>query len=97
MEAVAGKNPISHVGKIYNLKAQEIANKISDIFKVQEVQVQLLSEIGRPINNPFIGIKNIPDGDFREREVEQIVTESLSKEGFDELIQNLLNGSIKVF
>jgi len=97
LEAVAGKNPISHVGKIYNLKAQEIANKISDIFKVQEVQVQLLSEIGRPINNPFIGIKYIPDGDFREREIEQIVTESLSKEGFDELIQNLLNGSIKVF
>ena len=97
LEAVAGKNPISHVGKIYNLKAQEIANKISDIFKVEEVQVQLLSEIGKPINNPFIGIKYIPDGDFKENEVKQIVTESLSKEGFDELIQNLLNGSIKVF
>jgi S-adenosylmethionine synthetase len=97
LEAVAGKNPISHVGKIYNLKAQEIANKISNIFNVQEVQVQLLSEIGRPIDNPFIGIKYIPDGDFKENEVEQIVAESLSKEGFDDLTDKLLKGSISVF
>jgi S-adenosylmethionine synthetase len=97
LEAVAGKNPISHVGKIYNLKAQEIANKISNIFNVQEVQVQLLSEIGKPINNPFIGIKYIPDGNFRENEVEQIVSESLSKEGFDALTEKLLKGSISVF
>ncbi|MCX6821265.1 MAG: methionine adenosyltransferase [Candidatus Aenigmarchaeota archaeon] len=97
LEAVAGKNPISHVGKIYNLKAQEIANKISNIFNVQEVQVQLLSEIGKPINNPFIGIKYIPDGNFRKNEVEQIVSESLSKEGFDALTEKLLKGSISVF
>jgi S-adenosylmethionine synthetase len=97
LEAVAGKNPISHVGKIYNLKAQEIANKISNIFNLQEVQVQLLSEIGKPINNPFIGIKYIPDGDIKEIEVKQIVSESLSREGFNELTDKLLKGSINVF
>jgi S-adenosylmethionine synthetase len=97
LEAVAGKNPVSHVGKIYNLKAQEIANKISEVFKVKEVQVQLLSEIGKPINEPFVGIKYISDGNFRKSEAEQIVTESLSKEGLEELIQKLLSGSISVF
>jgi S-adenosylmethionine synthetase len=97
LEAVAGKNPVSHVGKIYNLKAQEIAKKIDEVFNVKEVQVQLLSQIGKPINEPFVGIKYISNGDVREREVEQIVSESLSRKGFEDLIQKLLKGSISVF
>ncbi len=97
LEAVAGKNPISHVGKIYNLKAQEIADKINKAFGVKEVQVQLLSRIGKPINNPFVGIKYIPNGDFRKSEVEGIISQSLSKRGFEELTQDLLKGSINVF
>jgi len=97
LEAVAGKNPISHVGKIYNIKAQEIANKINETFEVREVQVQLLSQIGKPINDPFVGIKYIPNGDFKMSEVEEIVSESLSREGFEELTNNLLAGSVGVF
>jgi len=97
LEAVAGKNPISHVGKIYNLKAQEIANKLHNIFDVREVQVELLSKIGKPINDPFLGIKYISNGDFKQRDAEQIISESLSNEGFDDLIQKLLKGSVSVF
>ena len=97
LEAVAGKNPVSHVGKIYNLKAQEIADKINEIFKPREVQVQLLSQIGKPINDPFIGIKYITDGDVRQSEVEDIISNSLSHKGFEDLIQGLLKGSISVF
>ncbi len=97
LEAVAGKNPISHVGKIYNLKAQEIANRINEHFKVKEVQVQLLSQIGKPINEPFVGIKYISNGDVKEGEVEEIVKRSLSKEGFKELVDRLLKGSVEVF
>ena len=97
LEAVAGKNPVTHVGKIYNLKAQEIANKINDLFKVREVQVQLLSKIGLPINDPFVGVKYIANGDVRQSEVEGIISESLSREGFDDLIQGLLKGTVSVF
>jgi S-adenosylmethionine synthetase len=97
LEAVAGKNPISHVGKIYNFKAQEIANKINKKFGVGEVQVQLLSKIGKPINEPFVGIKYISNGDYKPSEAEEIVSESLSKEGFNNLIEKLLKGSLKVF
>jgi S-adenosylmethionine synthetase len=96
LEAVAGKNPISHVGKIYNLKAQEIADKINNLFKIEEVQVQLLSQIGKPINNPFVGIKYI-NGDVKESEINEIVSDSLSREGFEDLTQKLLEGSITVF
>lgn len=97
LEAVAGKNPVSHVGKIYNLKAQEIADKINDVFKLREVQVQLLSQIGKPINDPFVGIKYIANGDVSQSEVRDIISNNLSREGFEDLIQGLLKGSISVF
>jgi len=97
LEAVAGKNPVSHVGKIYNLKAQVIAEEIHKVSNTKEVQVKLLSHIGRPIDEPFVSIKYIPNGHVKISEVRDIVSKSLSKEGFDDLIQGLLKGSISVF
>ena len=97
LEAVAGKNSVSHVGKLYNLKAEEIAKKISETFDVHEVNVMLVSQIGKPINDPFVGVKYIPNGDFRFSEVKDIVTDSLSREGFEELTEGLLKGESVVF
>jgi S-adenosylmethionine synthetase len=52
-EAAAGKNPVSHVGKIYNVLAHEIARKIyNNIEGIKEVYVLLLSRIGTPIDSP---------------------------------------------
>ncbi len=54
-EAAAGKNPTSHVGKIYNLLTYQIAKRIqSETNGVREAYVWLLSEIGRPVNEPKI-------------------------------------------
>ena len=54
-EAAAGKNPVSHVGKIYNLLTYQMANRIqTEAAGVREVYVWLLSEIGRPVNEPKI-------------------------------------------
>jgi S-adenosylmethionine synthetase len=51
LEAASGKNPVTHVGKIYNLLAQEIAREIHD--RTGEFAgVKLLSQIGKPVNNP---------------------------------------------
>ncbi len=53
LEAVAGKNPVSHVGKIYNVLATLMARDIYDkVENVEEVNVQLLSMIGSPIHQP---------------------------------------------
>ena len=55
LEATGGKNPVSHVGKIYNVAAIEIAEKIyREVKGVREVYVKLLSQIGRPIDDPLI-------------------------------------------
>lgn len=53
MEATAGKNSVSHVGKLYNLVAQRIAQDItSNVDGVLEVYCYLLGKIGRPIEDP---------------------------------------------
>ena len=53
LEAAAGKNPVSHVGKIYNIMATEIANDIVNNYpQVRECNVAILSEIGRRIDEP---------------------------------------------
>jgi S-adenosylmethionine synthetase len=52
-EAAAGKNPMSHVGKIYNVLAHRIAREICQTVEgVQEAYVLLLSRIGDPVDQP---------------------------------------------
>ncbi len=52
-EAAAGKNPVSHVGKIYSILSHLMAKEIYErVDGVAEVYVWLLSEIGLPINRP---------------------------------------------
>jgi len=54
-EAAAGKNPVSHVGKIYNLLTHKIANEVyMQVPGLKEVYVWLLSKIGQPIDEPAI-------------------------------------------
>jgi len=55
LEATAGKNPVNHTGKIYNVLAQRIANRIVEEEKqVREVYVKILSRIGHPLDQPQI-------------------------------------------
>ena len=55
MEAAAGKNPVSHVGKLYNLVAGRIAHElVAEIPEVTEAQCLLVSAIGHPIDEPQI-------------------------------------------
>lgn len=54
-EAAAGKNPVSHVGKIYTLLTHRIAEEIHQgVPGIREVYVWLCSQIGRPIDEPLI-------------------------------------------
>ncbi|MGC8936724.1 MAG: methionine adenosyltransferase, partial [Candidatus Methanomethylicaceae archaeon] len=46
LEATAGKNPVSHIGKIYNVLAGIIANKVAELKGVKEAYVKIVSQIG---------------------------------------------------
>lgn len=53
MEATSGKNPINHVGKIYNLLSNEMAADITkEVEGVKQVHILTLSQIGKPIDQP---------------------------------------------
>jgi S-adenosylmethionine synthetase len=55
MEAAAGKNPVSHVGKIYNLLSQRIAEDVyAQAPGVCEAYIWLGSRIGQPIDQPAL-------------------------------------------
>lgn len=53
LEAVAGKNPVSHVGKIYSIMSQLIAERIVQTFpEVKQTYVYMVSSINEPITEP---------------------------------------------
>ena len=59
-EAAAGKNPVSHVGKIYNILTHRIADAIyRRVPGLREVYVWLLSQIGRPVDDPLVAAAQV--------------------------------------
>lgn len=53
LEAAAGKNPVSHIGKIYNILATEMAVKVTKEYpEIRECDIAILSQIGRRISEP---------------------------------------------
>lgn len=96
LEAAAGKNPASHVGKIYNVLAQDVASSLHDeIAGLEEVGVTLVSRIGRPLDEPWIasvGLVLAPD--LRLADVEARVREVLARElgQVDALVRDLIAG-----
>ena len=52
---MAGKNPVSHVGKLYNVLAKQICASITtDVPQVSDAACVLVSEIGRIISDPRV-------------------------------------------
>jgi S-adenosylmethionine synthetase len=100
LEATAGKNPVSHVGKIYNALASMIANDIyNKVHGLREVYVSLLSQIGRPIDLPLVAsVKVIPENTLTanmKSEIAGIVDQHL--ESINKLKDLFLSGSISIF
>ena len=101
LEATAGKNPVSHVGKIYNVLANDIARRVyEEVVQVKEVYVKILSQIGRPIDDPLVAdVKARVDGGELpasvRAEIEAIVDEALS--GITGYTEKILRGEASLF
>lgn len=54
LEAIAGKNPISHVGKIYNLFAVDLCKRVVEDNHAEQAYAYIVSQIGKPINQPLV-------------------------------------------
>ena len=101
LEAVAGKNPVSHVGKIYNVVAREIAETLAvNVPEIAAAHCLMVSRIGAPVTNPaLVQVKlatrdGLPAIRMKAR-VEDIVTHQLSR--VPQLIDEFIAGAIEVF
>jgi len=101
LEAAAGKNPVNHVGKIYNVVAVDLANRIyREVPGLKEVYVKLLSQIGRPIDDPLIAdvkVKTETGSITREQEneIKAIVEETL--DNITVYTEKILRGEVQLF
>jgi len=95
-EAAAGKNPVSHVGKIYSILSHRMAEEVYlRVEGLKEVSVWLLSEIGSPIDEPSqVYIQAIPakrhDAAYIRKSALKIIDEFLS--GLPAFTQELSRG-----
>ncbi len=54
LEAASGKNPINHIGKIYNILATQLAEDIVRQYpQITECDIAILSQIGKRIDQPL--------------------------------------------
>ncbi|MBC7219048.1 MAG: methionine adenosyltransferase [Hadesarchaea archaeon] len=81
-EAAAGKNPVSHVGKIYNILTHKIAGEIyREVDGLKEVYVWLVSQIGSPIDQPAIAAARVlTKPGVKLEQVKKQISETIEKE-----------------
>jgi len=101
MEAAAGKNPVTHVGKLYNIVAQQITEElVNELNGIREAYCYLVSRIGNPINAPqVVDIKLCMQAgistDTVKTRVEEVVDEKLSN--IYKIRNELIAGAICVY
>jgi S-adenosylmethionine synthetase len=82
LEAVAGKNPVTHVGKLYNVAATRLAaSLVREVRDVKEAYCYLASEIGKPIQEPRVAdVRVRTDGDRPLRDLTPAIAELVHAE-----------------
>jgi len=99
-EAAAGKNPVSHVGKIYNTLTHKIAGEVyRKVSGLEEVYIWLLSQIGKPIDQPAIAAAQVVmkgNNSFEsvKNEIKEIVDKEL--EDINKFTAKLAQGKIQI-
>jgi S-adenosylmethionine synthetase len=101
MEATSGKNAVNHIGKIYNLLSTEIAETVVDeVDGIRDLQIRLLSQIGRPIDRPHVADAHLVTEDgVSVADIEDEVTEIVDRELADvtSVTERAIHGDIRTF
>jgi S-adenosylmethionine synthetase len=101
LEAAAGKNPATHVGKIYNVVARDIAETlVATLPEIAAAQCLMVSQIGSPVTKPaMIEIKLATRDKFPVAGLEPQVTEIAADclASVPKLVEEFIAGTIAVF
>ena len=98
LEAAAGKNPVSHVGKTYNIAAKKVCEEIVNELSVENVDCYLVSKIGKKITEPQLIEVALVGGtkdSKTKRRIEEIVQEQMSK--MPEIWRGFMNRSYELY
>ena len=103
MEATSGKNPITHIGKLYNVMSKLIADDIAKKVSPEvEVKVRILSQIGKPVSQPLNCsvqlVSQIEDKNKLNKwnsEAKQIAYDWL--DDVDKVTEMIINGKVRTF
>ncbi|MGH2458360.1 MAG: methionine adenosyltransferase [Chloroflexota bacterium] len=100
-EAAAGKNPVSHVGKLYNVLSFQLARRIHEqVSGVREVYVWLGSQIGRPVNDPAMAAVQVVLAPRCRIGPVQRAASAIVQHGLDtldELSNALIEGTVRIY
>lgn len=101
LEAAAGKNAVSHVGKLYNVAAGLVARDLaSHLPGVGAASCMLVSRIGAPIDQPQIVSIQLRTKDGRPASEHVALAAELVRNGLSglpALSERLINGEITVY
>ena len=101
MEATSGKNPINHIGKIYNVISTQLAQEcVAKVDGIEEIYIRLLSQIGKPIDQPLVAsVQVLPAKDVEvsalSPDIEAIIDNGLA--GITCITEKIIRGEIKTF
>jgi S-adenosylmethionine synthetase len=99
-EAAPGKNPVSHVGKIYNVLAHRVAERIyREVPGVAEAWVWLCSRIGEPVDRPALtSVQFVPLADADPAAIERLAVQVAGAEldAIPDFCQDLVAGRYRV-
>jgi S-adenosylmethionine synthetase len=101
MEATSGKNPINHIGKIYNILSTQVAQKcVKEVDGIEEIYIRLLSQIGKPIDQPLVAsVQVLMKPDIRlsdiSRDIEAVVDSELA--GITCITEKIIRGEVRTF
>ncbi|QGQ26013.1 methionine adenosyltransferase [Gimesia benthica] len=100
-EAAAGKNPFSHVGKIYNVLCHQLAQQIYDELEpVKEVIVRMCSQIGREISDPWmVSTEVVLSKGVELKEVEEPIQKIIDRQlrNMEDFVRRLASGEFPVY
>jgi len=101
MEATSGKNPITHIGKIYNIMskliAEDVAKKVSPEV---EIRVRILSQIGKPVNNPLNCSVQLVTGNTKNIEKWKLEAQEIANDwldNVDKVTDLITSGKVRTF
>ncbi|MEU6462293.1 methionine adenosyltransferase [Streptomyces sp. NPDC046976] len=91
LEGANGKNPVYHVGKLYNIAAQRLAQRLHEATD-GHAEVHLVSTTGKRLDQPWRILIRLSSPDVETDKVQALVAETL--EGFPALTDELVSDGI---